>query len=50
MHRDGDTLREIELIEGGKDIEVTDVNKQLYIDSWYYYHFTLVFNFFVKKQ
>jgi hypothetical protein len=32
---DNSTLDSVELVEGGKDIEVTDENKKMYIDLWY---------------
>lgn len=30
----GDTIQEIELVEGGKDMLVTDKNKFQFVDLW----------------
>jgi hypothetical protein len=31
----GQTVEEVELIEGGGSIPVTDDNKFIYVDAWY---------------
>ena len=39
----------VELVEGGKDIEVNDENKKIYVDLWYHFIY-LVLRLFVKKK
>ena len=33
-NEENSTLDSVELVEGGKDIEVNDENKKMYVDLW----------------